>query len=171
MPALVVSLDAIRKIFGFPQLDGIIGYDALRTRYTAIDMDGRLLAVSSTMPEAPASAHRIPFEVKDGLIVVKGAINGVHGDMAVDTGDRSALTVFQRFARAKGFYALPMSARNVVTGYGIGGPIRGDVFSSTVNGFRIFRAGRAHPHTARKCGRFFDLEPDGKHRRRFAAPL
>ncbi|HLI94896.1 MAG TPA: aspartyl protease family protein [Candidatus Baltobacteraceae bacterium] len=135
LPVLVMNLDTIRKVFRFPRLDGIIGYDAITARYTGIDMDSRTITISSTRVQAPLHAQLVPFAVQDGLIVVNAAIDGVHGDAIVDTGDRSAFTVFQRFAAANGFYALKMRRRNIVTGYGIGGPIRGDVFESAIDVF------------------------------------
>jgi alpha-beta hydrolase superfamily lysophospholipase len=134
-PALVLNLDTIRKLFHFPQLDGIVGYDMLHARFVGIDMGRRVVTVSSVPIKAPAAAHHAPFNIQGGLIVINGAINGVHGDMIVDTGDRSQFTVFQRFANANGFYNLAMRAHNVVTGYGIGGPIRADTFVSTLSVF------------------------------------
>jgi hypothetical protein len=51
----------------------------------------------------------------------------------LDIGDRSSLTLFEPFARANGFYSLRLSDRNVPTGIGIGGVIRGNVFTSTLD--------------------------------------
>jgi hypothetical protein len=60
--------------------------------------------------------------------VVNATIDGIATTVAIDTGDRSSLTLFGPFARTHGFYTRYPSKRNVVTGYGLGGPVYGDVF-------------------------------------------
>jgi uncharacterized protein len=132
---LVVDLGQIARAFHFPHLDGVIGYDALGTNGLRIDMDRDVLTLSPNPIMAPAGAHVVPFNVHDGLLHVDGAIDGVRGDLLLDTGDRSSLTVFQPFGLRNGFDAITPRIDNLITGYGIGGVIRGDLFQSTLDAF------------------------------------
>ncbi len=61
--------------------------------------------------------------------VVAVKIDGIATTVIVDTGDRSSLTLFTPFAKRNGFYGKYPATRDVVTGYGIGGPVRADVFT------------------------------------------
>ncbi|HEV3154556.1 MAG TPA: aspartyl protease family protein [Candidatus Baltobacteraceae bacterium] len=133
--ALVVDLSTIRRAFGFPHLDGIVGYDALRASYVQIDSDKRLMTVSDSAIIAPPAAHHTPFSVRDGLLHVAASVDGFTGDFILDTGDRSSLTLFSRFAQRNGFYNISQATRNIVTGYGIGGPIHSNVFASHLSAF------------------------------------
>jgi uncharacterized protein len=133
--ALILDLGQIQHALHFPHLDGIIGYDALHANALRVDMDRNLLTLSSSAIAAPTDAHVVPFTERDGVLDVEGAIDGVRGDLVVDTGDRSSLTVFQRFGSLDGFDTFMPRADNVITGYGIGGVIRGDLFQSTLDVF------------------------------------
>lgn len=131
--ATVADLGQIRRAFGFPHLDGVIGFDVLASRYVLVDNDRRTIQFSNDAIAAPANAARSAFRAgSDGLLHVEGAVNGVHGDMILDTGDRSAFTAFQRFAERNNLDAAPLE-RNVLTGYGVGGPIRGDLLRTHLN--------------------------------------
>jgi pimeloyl-ACP methyl ester carboxylesterase len=69
------------------------------------------------------------------MLQVQAAVDGVHSTFILDTGDRSQLTLFERFARAQGFYGVTPLQQNVVTGYGIGGPIRSNVIGAHLDAF------------------------------------
>jgi hypothetical protein len=56
-------------------------------------------------------------------------IAGIPTTVLVDTGDRSSLTLFTPFAKRYLFYDRYRSRQNIVTGYGLGGPIYADVFT------------------------------------------
>lgn len=131
----VIDLSPIRHRFGFPALDGVIGYETLRRFRVGINMDASLITLSSTTPAIPKTASAVAFAVDaDGLIHIPAAVDGVHGTFLVDTGDRSSLTLFRRFAQANDFYR-DAPVRNVVTGYGVGGPIYSDLLRTTVSLF------------------------------------
>jgi len=123
--AIVADLGPIRRAIGFKHFDGIIGLDSLAP-YVRIDMDAQTLTLSAAPILAPRDAHAVTYTINGGLPHVRAAVDGVHGDFVVDTGDRSALTLFATFARRNGFYQVMPRRNDVVTGYGIGGPIRGD---------------------------------------------
>jgi alpha-beta hydrolase superfamily lysophospholipase/predicted aspartyl protease len=135
MQLRVASLEPIRRALRFPQLDGVIGFDVLRSRYVKIDADTKTLTLSDAPIAAPRGAHITPYSLQGGLMQIAAAVDGVHSQFVLDTGDRSALTIFQPFARANGFYAISPVHANVVTGYGIGGPIRSNVIGAHLDAF------------------------------------
>ncbi len=78
-------------------------------------------------------------------------IDATSGTIVLDTGDRSSFTIFGRFAQEHHFYGKYPGPRNVLTGFGIGGPVYGDVFklpNIEVFGFHLHgivtRASRQH---------------------------
>jgi uncharacterized protein len=132
---LILDLGLIQHALHFPHLDGVIGYDALGANALRVDMDHDALTLSSHPIAAPAVAHLAAFTERSGVLRVEGAIDGVHGDLVLDTGDRSSLTAYQPFGLRDGFDAITPRVDNVITGYGIGGVIRGDLFGSTLDVF------------------------------------
>lgn len=138
--AEVLDLSTIRRAIGFPRLDGIIGYGTLGAYRVGVDMDRQVLTLSRAALRIPNTATPTPFTLTDGLIHISAAVNGVHGNFLVDTGDRWSLTLFRNFAAANDFYR-DAPVRNVVTGIGIGGPVYSDVLRTTVSVFGTAVAG------------------------------
>ncbi len=128
LPALVLDFSAIDRNIGFTHFDGILGYSLLKTLNLAVDVDHHMLTFSRATIPPPRSAHVVPFTVKDGLLHVDARIDGIAGSTIIDTGDRSSVTIFNRFAAAHGFATRYRALRNAVTGIGIGGPVYADVF-------------------------------------------
>ena len=150
----VLDLSPIQRAIGFPQLDGIIGYDILRRFRVGVDMDGTRLTLSYPALAVPTSATTVGFTVdENGIPEVPGAVNGVHGLFVIDTGDRSSLTLFRRFAQANDFYR-DAPVRNAITGVGIGGPIYSDVLRTTVSLFGSTVPGVVTRATRDKGGAF-----------------
>ncbi len=120
----VVDLSEIRKRFNFKSLDGLLGYQVLQRVIATLDFERGTLIL--TLPEAfkPPQGYsaRIPFEIIDGDPVISGQVCGIGGKILLDTGDRSAFTLFQKFADANNLARLYTSPV-LTTGYGIGGPI------------------------------------------------
>jgi len=127
-PVDVPSLDnsALARAIGFRHFDGILGANLFRTRVVTIDTARARLMVQDPdryRPGKTAIAVPIDFDEND-MPIIDGAVNGVSGRFAVDTGDRSSLTLFGPFWRA---HALDQSIGPTVTamtGYGVGGPIQ-----------------------------------------------
>lgn len=131
----VIDLQPIRRAFGFPKLDGIVGYDAIPGRYLEVDSDKHVLRLSDEPIAAPGDAHIEPYTLRGGMLQVQAAVDGVHSTFILDTGDRSQLTLFELFARTQGFYGVTPLRQNAVTGYGIGGPIRSNVIGAQLDAF------------------------------------
>jgi alpha-beta hydrolase superfamily lysophospholipase len=133
--SLVVDMSRIQRNIGFPHLDGIIGYDCFGHLSARVDMDGKTLTLSTGALSAPPSARSVPFSVDGGLIWVPATINDVDGTILLDSGDRSSLTLFKKFAQQNHFYDTTPAARDVLTGFGIGGPVYADVFRTRLSIF------------------------------------
>jgi Aspartyl protease/PDZ domain len=126
--AVVIDLSEVKNNIGFPQLDGTIGSETLVQFRTKIDPDAKRVTLSRVPLPVPPNATRIPFKIQDGIIAVRGTIDGIAGPILIDTGDRSSLTLFGPFARRYDFYHRYHAVRNAITGFGLGGPIYADVF-------------------------------------------
>lgn len=123
----VLDLTEIRTKLHFPHLDGIIGYPILKQFATFVDVDDKTITFARTAPTAPTNATTTHFE--GVLPEIPAVIDGVAGKVLVDSGDRSSLTLFGPFAKQNGFFGRYPSKENIVTGYGLGGPVYGDVFT------------------------------------------
>ncbi|MGB8909231.1 MAG: hypothetical protein WCC84_10830, partial [Candidatus Cybelea sp.] len=99
------------------------------------DMDDQTMTFSYPPLPAPKTATKVAFVTDGGSIPeIPAAVDGVHGTFMIDTGDRSSLTLFRRFAQTNDFYR-DAPVRNAITGVGIGGPIYSDVLRTTVSLF------------------------------------
>jgi Aspartyl protease len=125
--AEVIDLSQIRSKFHFPHLDGVIGYPILKQFDTFVNVDAGTLSFMGVLPALPSNATTTSFE--GVLPVIHAEIDGIPTVVIVDTGDRSSLTLFGPFARQHAFYGRYPSKNNVITGYGLGGPIYADVFT------------------------------------------
>jgi len=127
LDADVLDLTEIRTKLHFARLDGIIGYPVLKQFATFVDVDNKTITFTQAAPSVPSDATRTHFE--GVLPEVHGVIDGVAGKVLVDSGDRSSLTLFGPFAKRNGFFGRYPSKENIVTGYGLGGPVYADVFT------------------------------------------
>jgi Aspartyl protease len=127
LDAEVLDLSEIRTKLHFARLDGIIGYPVLKHFATFVDADDKTITFARTAPAVPSDATATHF---DGVLPeIHAVIDGVGGKVLVDTGDRSSLTLFGPFAKRNGFFGRYPSKKNIVTGYGLGGPVYADVFT------------------------------------------
>ncbi len=127
LSADVLDLTEIRTKLHFPHLDGVIGYPVFKQFALFVDVDDQTITFARSAPPAPANATTTRFE--GVLPEIHGVIDGIAGKVLVDTGDRSSLTLFGPFAKHNGFFGRYPSRENIVTGYGLGGPVYGDVFT------------------------------------------
>ena len=125
--ATVIDLDEIRDGIGFRRLDGVIGYSILRKLNMKLDFDRGSVTLSREKLVAPGGAHGTPFTLQDEIPRVAVTIDGIAGSAFVDTGDRSSLTLLNRFAAKYRFAKRFAGPDGVVTGFGIGGPIYGKI--------------------------------------------
>jgi Aspartyl protease len=129
LDASVLDLSEIRTKLKFPHFDGIIGYPILRQFATFVDVDAETISFESSSPEVPGGVEATTTAFTGTVPRIAAKIDGIATTVIVDTGDRSSLTLFGPFAKAHGFYGRYPSQSNIVTGYGVGGPVYGDVFA------------------------------------------
>jgi hypothetical protein len=127
--ATILDLSPIREGIGLRRLDGIIGYSMLRHYAVEVDMDRHVLTLSRERLALPPDAISVPFTLDSGFVFVQTRIQGQPGRILIDTGDRSSLTLFGPFAKQHDMYGRFGGVRDVLTGFGIGGPVYGDVFA------------------------------------------
>jgi hypothetical protein len=180
---------ALNNVIGFTKLDGIAGVDVFRAYVVDIDFDTRLIRLLTPQDYAPpANAIVVPFEIySDYLPLVQGRIGGVDGRFIVDLGDRSSLTLFGPFWRAHGMDKTLGPTLDALTGYGVGGPVRGLVVRAghfefgpakvdgVVARLSLQRAGVfADPHIAGSIGtgvlKHFHVAFDFAHKRMVLVP-
>ncbi len=129
LPTLAHTFGALNDVIGFRRFDGIAGAAVFRRYVVDIDFErSRLRLIEPDGYEAPPGAIVVPFTEYDGSIpLVDGIVAGVPGKFIVDLGDRSSLTLFGPFWRAHRLDAALAPGVEALTGYGVGGPIRGVV--------------------------------------------
>jgi hypothetical protein len=121
----VIDFTPLVTHIGFRRFDGMIGYTFLRTHAATFDAQHGTLTLDAP-PSAHQTDHAIPFRLSDELLVVRAAVDGTEGDFILDTGDRSAITLFTPFAREH-YRSRSGMLRDVVTGFGLTAPIVADV--------------------------------------------
>ncbi len=121
----VIDFTPLVMHIGFRRFDGIIGYTFLRTH--AVTFDARRGTLTIDAPPARETNHSVSFRLMDNLLVVHAAVDGTDGDFILDTGDRSAITLFTPFAREHYRSRWSGTLRDVVTGFGLTAPIVADV--------------------------------------------
>lgn len=134
---LAENFGALNDVIGFTRFDGILGQRVFRRYVVDVDFErGHVRLIEPKTYRAPADAIAVPFAFYDGFMpLVHGRIAGMRGRFIVDLGDRSSLTLFGPFWRAKGLDDKLGPGFDALTGYGIGGPIRGIVVRVPKFGF------------------------------------
>ena len=124
---LVVDLGAIRSAFRFERLDGLIGYEVLQRARAKIDFDRKVIELFEPEPGRKRTGKLQPFQLVEQRPVIPGTIDGRSSKILIDTGDRSNLTIFERFAKSSGLDAAFRGSAAILTGVGVGGPIPGKI--------------------------------------------
>ena len=124
----VMDLSPIANALKLNPFDGIIGYEELRDGVTTIDYETSTIRFNDRWP---AGSTSIPFTLYGTIPLIHATIDGVEGRFLIDTGDRSAVTLYETFARKHGFFARPDLQNHVITGWGLGGPIHSALFRAS----------------------------------------
>lgn len=127
----VIDLSAIQKAFKFERLDGIIGYDVLKKSITCIDFEKQTLTLKNGRADCfGSSGVVIPFRLDHDTPIISGSVNGISTELVIDTGDRSAFSLFQKFAGKNDLDHLFENEKEIVTGVGVGGVIKGRLYKT-----------------------------------------
>lgn len=127
----VIDLDP-PGVDGVP-IVGLLGYEVLRRLVTRFDYDRHEVTLSepSSFRDAGAGVV-IPFTFYDSHPHVTASLDGEEGQFLVDTGSRWGVSINGPFADAHKIGAREASPFITVTGWGVGGPVRGQVMRGGV---------------------------------------
>ncbi len=156
---LVVDMSEIKDKLHLPYLDGIIGYTFMKDYAVQFDYPKRVI----NFYKAYTAASPIPFTLYGGSIPkFKANIDGKNAIVIVDTGDRTAFTLFNHFAIKTGIINHYKLSDTLVTGYGLGGPIYARRFSlKKLQIGKLMLADVASRIPMLKTGAFADKNIDG----------
>ena len=125
----VVNFAPIRRAFHFAHLDGVIGREVLTEYRVRIDFDAQTIQLLDNDAPRPAGGQVLNFELIHQSPVIVGRINNHPAKLLIDTGDRSNLTLFRKFAANSKIQDLFNAREKIITGMGVGGPIPGKIAS------------------------------------------
>lgn len=121
----IVDLGQLPDVEGVP-LDGLVGYELFRRFRTTIDYARREFTLTDAGRFAPPpGADAIGFDLDDHVPIVNATLGGLPARITIDTGSRSSLTLHSPFVRAHDLVARYHAAPESVTGWGVGGAVRG----------------------------------------------
>jgi hypothetical protein len=123
---IVFDLDFLKKAFGFSHLDGAFGFQVLERVSAVIDFEKKEITFGENFDKSflGQQSERLEFEFQDGKPIINGEIDGRPSKIMIDTGDRSSFTIFSKFAISTKLSHLFEPNPEVISGYGVGGPIR-----------------------------------------------
>ncbi len=126
---VAVPTENVRKAIGFRHFDGIIGARFFEEHFVEIDYAQRVLTACPASQEFSGAGQIIPLLFTNGSSMpsVMAKVDGTEGEFLLDTGDRTTLTVFENFSKQNRVEENYAKIINVITGEGVGGPIRADV--------------------------------------------
>jgi hypothetical protein len=120
-----LPLKEIKENLKLPYLDGIIGYDFFGDSVLQLDYPNKKVSFLSKFEGKTG----VPFSIYGSHIPqISVEIDGIKSAFVIDTGDRSQLTLGQKFSEqvlAKNSYQL---SEEKITGYGLGGAIMARTF-------------------------------------------
>lgn len=123
----IVDLGQLQDVEGVP-LDGLVGYELFRRFGTTIDYARHEFTLTDSEKFVPpAGASAIAFDLDDHVPIVTATLGGLPARITIDTGSRSSLTLHSPFVRANDLIARYDAAPESVTGWGVGGAVRGRV--------------------------------------------
>ena len=117
---LVTDVSEIKDNLHLPYLDGFIGYTFMKNYAVQFNYPNRVI----NFYDAYTGASPMPFTLYYGSIPkINAQIDGNKAIVIMDTGDRTAFTLFNHFAIKKGLIKNYHLSDTTITGYGLGGPI------------------------------------------------
>lgn len=123
----VVPLEKLSEIEGVP-FHGMIGYELFKRLVAKIDYEARTLTLSDpALWRADGAGTAVPFVFNGTVPEVEGVIDGIPGSFDVDTGSRTSVGLYSPFVLRHGLRARFSPTIETVTGWGLGGPSRGNV--------------------------------------------
>ncbi len=123
----VLPLDALSEAEGAP-MRGLVGFEVFRRFVVELDYErARLTLHDPARFTYQGEGRPVPFVFEERTPLVEGEIDGIPGRLAIDTGSRSSLDLTAPFVEAHGLRARYAPKFSGVTGWGVGGPSRGEL--------------------------------------------
>ena len=120
----VIDLSDIKHAMKIPEFDGIFGYEVLEEYILSVSFQDQTLTLDKEFKEGMRTDYSVlQFQLVNNKPVISGEIQNQLVKILIDTGDRSALTIFKGLREKKEMASLFKNAREHITGYGVGGPI------------------------------------------------
>jgi hypothetical protein len=123
----VIDFSPIAAHLGLKPFDGMIGYDFFSKDVVSFVNSQATFVVG----HAVVRGERIPFSMYGTIPEIEAAVNGVDGDFILDTGDRTNATLIGSFVDRHPDLRNAIVRSNVVTGWGVGGPVLSDILLLT----------------------------------------
>jgi len=125
--AVVFPLSQLSDVEGIP-CRGLVGYEVFKRFVVTVDYQRGTL----TLTEPSTFAYRgsgtvVPFTFNEHVPQVEGSIDGIPGRFDIDTGSRASVDLLAPFVERNGLAAHFPARVAMVTGWGVGGPARGEV--------------------------------------------
>jgi PDZ domain/Aspartyl protease len=126
---VVMPLGEIRQAIGFERLDGLVGHELLQRFVVGIDFAATQLRFDepAAAPPAREGLQRLEIDFTGAVPRLRGQVDGRAATLAIDTGDRSSLTLFTPFVDDHSLRAAYPAQVRHLTGWGVGGPLMADV--------------------------------------------
>jgi predicted aspartyl protease len=140
--AMVIPVGSIRDAIGLIHFDGVMGSEFFQKHVVQIDYKSSRLSVFPSSMNLESRGHVIPIVFDGSQPTIHATVDGVEGKFLVDTGDRFTLTLFGPFARKNGIREHYPQFITTCSGFGIGGPICGDILRLGSFGFWSSAASR-----------------------------
>jgi PDZ domain/Aspartyl protease len=129
---MVFPLGSLGAVEGVPQL-GLIGYEVFKRFVATVDYERRLLTLAlPTAFDYRGAGTIVPFTFNEHIPQVEGSLDGVAGRFDIDTGARDSVSILAPFAERHGLKEHYGATVAAVTGWGVGGPVRGLVTRAKV---------------------------------------
>jgi hypothetical protein len=121
----VIAMRDMPPVFGTQQIDGIIGRPVFSKSVVVVDYDRSEVVLSDPQDFVPSAADRaVPFTRIREVPLIDATLDGHPGTFGVDLGARSSLLVTGGFAEQYNLAESLPSSGEMITGWGLGGPIR-----------------------------------------------
>ncbi|MNL16947.1 hypothetical protein D3C87_1380120 [compost metagenome] len=115
----------MQRAIGFPQLDGLIGYEVFSQFLTEINFDKMQISLQSFSQRKALSPtdHSVPLSFQGTMPCVDAVLDGIPGRFWLDTGDRASGTLSLPFIQMNSLRQKYKTTFSTMTGYGLGGPM------------------------------------------------
>lgn len=123
----VIDFSPIAAHLRLKPFDGMIGYDFFSKDVVSFVNSKATFVIG----HAVVHGEQVPFSMYGTIPEIEAAINGVDGDFILDTGDRTNATLIGSFVNRHPELRNAIVRSNVVTGWGVGGPVLSDILLLT----------------------------------------